>query len=240
MIGYLKKQIGKKTRLGKINKGFAENVGRLAKQMTKGRQNEDATRRWCIDILIGALGYKESELETEAQALGQRIDIAVMDHDRILMVIECKAASVDLRDKAAVQAANYASSVGAEWACTTNGKVWNLYRVTTRPGKEPDIMMVFHVDIFDDDGLSKDDAEMLYLLTKNALLGGDTLQEYHNQNALETEYLKMAFSDPAVAKLISEKLKYNYKQKTGVSVEVTPEMAIEQLSFYIDFIEENI
>ncbi len=231
-------KFNKKSRIGKINKEFTEQIGKIAQQIAKGRRNEEETRRWCVDLLRSALGYKDADLETEASALGQRIDIAVKHEGRIIMVIECKAATVDLTDKAVVQAANYASSVGADWVCVTNGHNWMLFKVTTLPGSEPDIAMIFDVGILDDDGLSKTDAQMLYLLTKTSLLSGETMQAFHNESCMSFDSLREAFADPAIAKAVCEKIKTLYKAKHRAQPDITPERVTEFLVDTMDMIDE--
>lgn len=214
-------KLTKKSRLSKINSEFTAQIGRIATQIAKGKRNEEETRRWCVDILRTGLGYKDHDIETEASALGQRIDIAIKHDDRIIMVIECKAATVELTEKAAVQAANYASSIGAEWIVITNGHTWILFHVSVTRGKEPDIEMVFAVEILDDDGLSTEDASNLYLLTKTALLSGETIQEHHNQRCMNMDILRRVFHDESVTKYCADKIKSEYAKETGVKVDVS-------------------
>ena len=88
-------KINKKSRLSKINKEFKQQISRIATQIAKGKRNEEETRRWCVDILRSAMGYKDSDIETELTVLGRRVDIALKDSDKVFMVIECKAACFD-------------------------------------------------------------------------------------------------------------------------------------------------
>ncbi len=140
-----------------IGKGFKDNIGRLAKTISKGKQNEDETRRWVIDVLKEGLGYTEDDIETECSVLGKRADIVLMDGGTVLAVIECKAANVQIKQSAINQAANYALALGSEWAVTTNGQAWGLYHVEQGKNKSPEIVELFFIELLDEDGISKED-----------------------------------------------------------------------------------
>ena len=69
---------GKRALKSSINKGFSDNIGRLAKMISKGTRNEDETRRWIIDVLKQGFGYTDDDIETEYKALGQRVDLSLI------------------------------------------------------------------------------------------------------------------------------------------------------------------
>lgn len=231
-------KITKKTRLNKINKEFTQQIGRIATQIAKGKRNEEETRRWCVDLVRSAMGYKDSDIETELKILGQRVDIAIKDRDKVIMVIECKAATFNLNNAAVNQAANYATSLGAEWFVVTNGHNWQLYHVETNSGSEPDVVQVFDVYILDEDGLSQEDAGNLYLLTKDAIKSGETMLAFHQGNCVsDFDSLRLAISSPSILGQIARKMESEYKSKTGVSVTVSDDEVHEFLHQIIDAVE---
>lgn len=238
MIWMIGKKINKKSRLNKINKEFTQQIGRIAEQIAKGKRNEEETRRWCVDLLRSAMGYKDADIETELSVLGQRVDIALKNSDKVFMVIECKAATVKLGDAAINQAATYAVALGAEWAVVTNGNTWMLFHVMPSKGGEPDLWLVFDVEILDDDGLSKEDVEYLNLLTKEAVLSGDTKQTFHNGNCLSFDAIRSAICSGPILSEIVRKIESEYKTKTGANVSITEDQLSEVLSWMIDISEE--
>ena len=224
-----------------ISKGLLEHIDRLAKQVAKGNRNEEETRRWVVDVLRSAFGYTDDQLETEMKALGKRVDIAVKIGDKVLMVIECKASNVKINNAAIHQATNYAATLGAEWALVTNGQVWDLYHVSPNKGKEPTVSDVFIVEILDDDGISKDDIEYLYLLTEKALTSGETLKTMHNMRASSIERILNTIFTEKILKSISNDLISSYKKETGVIAEnISPELIQEMLSIYLNVELEDV
>lgn len=234
------KPLGKRALKSNIGKGFTDNIGRLAKMISKGKRNEDETRRWVIDILKQGFGYTDDDIETECRALGQRVDIALVDNEKIFAVIECKAVNVEIKQNAINQAANYATSLGVDWAIVTNGQMWSLYHVGAGKKNLPDVFEVFTVELLDEDGISKDDITLLYLLTKKSLLSGET-EDFFFETRLydENNILKAILSD-SVAKAVTKELIKNYKNEHGIEFEgVEVEHIKELLKLHLeDLIEE--
>lgn len=238
MFGFLKNR-ARSSASNKISKEITENIGKIATQLAKGKRNEEETRRWCVDMLRSAFGYKDHELETELSVLGKRADIALLDGEKVIAVIECKAATVELTHSAINQVANYAAALGTEWAIVTNGRQWMMFRVTPKRGSAPDVWLLFSVDILDDDGLSKEDVGFLYLLTKKSILSGETLQAHHQRQLTSFENLRDALNTPEVISMITTRLVSNYKAKHGISLNPDQESVKELFLDIIDIIEES-
>ncbi len=147
---------------------------------------EEKVRQWCIDVFRTALGYTDPDLDFEATAMGQRIDIAIKIDGELVMIVECKNPRVKI-ESAREQAANYAIKKSVPWAVTTTGQVWKLYCVVPVKGKDPRTVEVFDVALFDEDGLSPTDVENLYLLSRRALTTGETELAYHQRECLGLE-----------------------------------------------------
>ena len=233
MLGFLKNRTKKATNK-KLGDEISQNIGRIAIQIAKGKRNEEETRRWCVDMIRSAFGYKDSDIETELSVLGQRVDIALLDDEKVIAVIECKAATVALSNSAINQAANYAIALGTEWAVTTNGHHWMMFHVSPARGGEPIVSMLFDVEVLDDDGLSKSDTDSLCLLTKQSISSGDTKRAYHQENIMSFENIKAAIVSPEIVSAVAEKLKSTYKSQHGVSVDSDNDSVREVLEWMVD------
>lgn len=228
----------RKSRIKKINKEFQQQVGRIALQVSRGKRNEEETRRWCVDLLKSpAMGYKEEDIETEARVLGKKVDIALKDDGKIFMVIECKAATVNANNNAINQAASYAVGLGAVWAVVTNGHNWSLYHVSPTKGVEPDITEIFDISILDEDGVSEDDAHCFYLLTKAAIDSGETKELFHDINCTSTGRMKSAVMSDEVVAVIRSKLEKDYREKMGVSVSIENQDVIDYFECFFEVID---
>nr|WP_277949321.1 type I restriction enzyme HsdR N-terminal domain-containing protein [Chromatium okenii] len=150
--------------------------------------------------------------------------------DKVILVIECKASSINLTASAVLQATNYAAALGAEWAAVTNGRRWLLYHVTPKKGEEPIIDEIFDVELLDDNGISKDDIDSLYLLTEQALISGETIKTFHFFNCTSQEKIFQAIVSEPVVHVICEELQKLYKQEAGVlSKDINPSFIQELL-----------
>lgn len=239
MIGFFKAR-SKRSVSAKINKEISESIGRIAKQIANRRRNEEETRRWVIDMMRAAFGYKDDDITAELSVLGKRVDVALLYKESVIAVIECKAASVQLNSAAVNQVANYAIALHAEWAILTNGNRWMLLHVTPRKGFEPGILQIFDIEILDDDGLSKSDVDDLYLISKQAIISGETKASFHQENILSEDRLKDAITSPDIVSAIAEKLKASYKIEHGVSVDADKDLLREVLEAAIDEFENSI
>lgn len=228
------KALGKKALKSNIEKGFSDNIGRLAKMISKGKRNEDETRRWIIDILKQAFGYIDDDIETEFRALGQKVDIALVEDGEVFAVIECKAASIDIKQAAIDQATNYATSLGAEWAIVTNGQTWGLYHVALERNSAPEIIEVFYVELLDEDGISKDDINSLYLLTKKSFLSGGTEDAFHNARITDPTYFLNTILSENIAKAIAKELTRQYKKDYGIEFDnIDSQLVKDLLEMYL-------
>jgi predicted Zn finger-like uncharacterized protein len=191
--------------------------------------SEEQVRIWCINVLKMALGYEDADIDTEMSALHQRIDIAIVHEGHVLMVIECKNIRSKLPSNVRDQAVAYAVNKSADWAAVTNGQVWKLYHVTPVKGKDPSVVEVFDIALLDEDGLSDDDVKCFYLLTKRALIRGDSKKEFHLQQSLHLKRLISAFMNPQTIKVLRKLLSKGYRQETGQIVKLNEDIIHERL-----------
>ena len=205
--------------------GFRTLHARLKSISETPKSSEEQIRVWCMDILRSALGYDDSQLDTECKVMGGRVDIAVKDGDAVRMVIETKNIRSRLRNSVREQAGVYAATLSASWAVVTNGDIWKLYRVTPQKGKSPTMDLVFDVALLDEDGISKVDAEHLYLLSCRALSSGDTEREYHNVRCSSLPRVYRALFSDRVLSAIRLELSSSYKDETSQNIKLSNEEA---------------
>jgi hypothetical protein len=190
--------------------------------------SEEKIRMWCTDVLRKALGYTDDDLAFELQAFGDRIDIAIKHDDKVILIIECKKRS-SLPESARKQAVRYAICKSADWAAVTNGHHWELHRVIPISGKDPEVVEVFNISLLDDDGLSNYDVERMFLLTKKALLSGETEKEFHLARCLDDDRLLSAMFTERSIKAIRRSLIESYKKKFKTPVKLTDKDVAERL-----------
>jgi hypothetical protein len=182
--------------------------------------SEERIRLWCVDVLRTALGYKDADLDYEVSETNKKIDIAVKHDNDVIMIIECKKRE-RLKESDRQQALSYAMSRSAEWAVVTNGRSWELLRVIPVKGQNPQAITVFSISLLDEDGLSNYDVERMYLLTKKALLRGETETEYHLAQCFDKNRLVAAmFTERAVSSIrrsLIESYRKEFKQRLKIS-----------------------
>jgi hypothetical protein len=166
------------------------------------------------------LGYKAQDLDFEVTAGKGKIDIVVKDDDKIILVIECKKPG-QLPAIARKAAIGYAVQVSADWAVATNGQTWELHRVIPVSGENTCAVQIFNISLLDEDGLSPYDVERIYLLTKRALLRGETEKEVHRAQALEDGRLLAAIFSGRAVKAIRHSLAVVYKKQFKQHVNLT-------------------
>jgi DNA-directed RNA polymerase subunit RPC12/RpoP len=203
-------------------------IRRLKSIVDDQQSTEEKIRQWCVDVLRNALGYTDEDLDFEAMAMSQRIDIAVKIDGVLAMIVECKNTRIKV-DTAKAQAANYAIKKSVDWALTSNGHVWKLYRVVPVKGSDPKTVEVFDVALFDEDGLSSDDIQNLYLLSKRAISKGETEAAYHFRECLSNERLVLGLRNPRVISALRKSLVDQYCEEAEVKAKVSDDDVLARL-----------
>ena len=103
-----------------------------------------------------------------------------------------------------------------------------LYRVVAIKGQDPRAVEVFNIALLDDDGLSNYDLSRLYLLTKRALMRGETEKEFHRAQSLDATQLYNAMLSPRAIAAIRRSLIDAYKKEFKQDVKLsTSDVLIE-------------
>jgi hypothetical protein len=201
---------------------------RLA-ELSENSGSEEQVRVFCIDVLRDVLGYDNGNIDTEVCALGQRIDIALKDDDKIFLIVECKNTRSKLPSNVRDQAVMYSANKSAEWAVASNGAIWKLWRVIPRKGQDPIVVPVFDISLLDEDGISEADISNFYLLTKRALFNGETMSEYHRQEAASDQRILRAMRTERVIAAVKKVLNESYRDEAGERAKLTDDFVASRL-----------
>ena len=96
-------------------------------------------------------------------------------------------------------------------------------------GSDPHVVEVFDLALLDQDGVSDEDAEKLYLLTSRALFSGDSERMYHRIACLSTQRVLTALTSPRVLKAVRRTLGDSYKMETCQSVRLDDDLIVDRL-----------
>lgn len=151
--------------------------------------NESDTVTIISDILSDVFGYdKYVEITSEFAIKKTFCDLAIKLDGSLKLLIECKAAGLDLKDQHIKQAVDYGANSGVEWVVLTNAVTWKVYSISF--GKPIMAELVYEFCFADLSTKKQADLEMLYYLTKEAMTKGakTSLDEYHIQQQLVNRY----------------------------------------------------
>lgn len=123
------------------------------------------------DVLSDVMGYdKYAELTSEHAIRGTYCDLAIKIGEKLRVLVEIKAAATELEDRHVKQAIDYAANQGIDWVILTNASVWRLYEVIFE--KPIDKKLIVEVDLTAIEMRKDDDAERVYIFTKEAFSKG--------------------------------------------------------------------
>ncbi|HEV8385012.1 MAG TPA: type I restriction enzyme HsdR N-terminal domain-containing protein [Candidatus Acidoferrales bacterium] len=108
--------------------------------------NEADTGQRLVMFFEQVLGYDPlTEVTREAMVKEKYVDFALKVDGAVKLLVEAKAAGVDLRDRHIDQAKSYAAEANIRWVLLTNGVIWSLYHLTFEEGIE--YARVFQVNL---------------------------------------------------------------------------------------------
>lgn len=139
------------------------------------------------DVMSAMLGFdKYAELTSEHQIRGTYCDLAVKLDGKLRLLIEVKAIGIQLNDRHAKQAIDYAANQGVDWVVLTNSVQWRLYRIVF--AKPIDAKLACEFDLLSANVRSSEDLEKLYLLSREGFQRS-ALQEYSERKAATSRFL---------------------------------------------------
>ena len=171
--------------------------------------NESDTVTIITDIFESVLGYdKFSEITSELAIKKTFCDLAIRLDGEVRLLIEVKAAGIDLKEQHMQQAVNYGSNSGLEWVVLTNGLIWKVYKIIF--AKPVDTDFVYEFDFRKLSPKKQSDLEMLYYLTKEAMgkSNKNSLEELHTQKLFVNKFIigQLLLSEP-IANAVRKVLK---------------------------------
>jgi len=203
----------------KVGDRFSETL-KVYQSVAASRKSKDVSEADTVtvvkDMLADIFGYdKYEELTSEQQIRGTFCDLAVKIDGKIRILIEVKAAGIDLNGSHLRQAVNYGASEGIEWVALTNAVDWKLYRIIF--GQPVEFEEVSSFSILDINLKSEDDQGKLFLFCKEGL-SCDAMDAYHQQTQVLNKYTigQLVVAEPVVT-VIRKELKRLF-----------PEMKIDQ------------
>lgn len=130
--------------------------------------NESDTVTIIADILSEVLGYdKYSEVTSEYAIRGTYCDLAIEIDGKVALLIEAKAAGLQLKDDFVKQAVDYGSNAGIDWVLLTNGVDWKVFRILF--SKPVDKELVYEFDFTELSAKKQSDLEMLYYISRESI-----------------------------------------------------------------------
>ena len=156
---------------------------RLFREMRESKVNESDTVARLRDFFEDALGYDSiTDISSEIEMKGKYVDLCLKINGNICMLVEAKAAALDLRVRQIDQAKHYAAENGFRWVLLTNGVEWNLYHVSFDEDEGIEYDPAFVVSLADE---KLDSAiEHLGLLHKRSLSKGSLEKFWERKSAL--------------------------------------------------------
>lgn len=130
--------------------------------------NESDTVTIITDILTEVFGYdKYSEITSELAIKKTYCDLAVKIGGNIRLLIEVKAAGIDLKEQHIKQAVDYGSNSGIEWVVLTNCVTWKVFKIIF--SKPVVSELAYEFDLTTINPKKANDIELVYYLSKEAL-----------------------------------------------------------------------
>jgi len=171
--------------------------------------NESDTVTIITDIFESVLGYdKFSEITSELAIKKTFCDLAIRLDGEVRLLIEVKAAGIDLKEQHMQQAVNYGSNSGLDWVVLTNGLIWKVYKIIF--AKPVDTDFVYEFDFRKLSPKKQGDLEMLYYLTKEAMgkSNKNSLEDLHTQKLFVNKFIigQLLLSEP-IANAVRKVLK---------------------------------
>jgi predicted type IV restriction endonuclease len=140
----------------------------------KANESETVARlRHFFEEVLGYDGVKDISSETEMK--GKYVDLCLKIDGNICLLVEAKAAAMQLRVRQIDQAKHYASENGFGWVLLTNGVEWNLYHVSFDEEEGIEYDPAFSISLADEK--LDDAAEKLSIIHKRSI-AKDGLERY--------------------------------------------------------------
>jgi predicted type IV restriction endonuclease len=170
----------------------------------KANESDTVARlRHFFEDVLGFDGVKDISSETEMK--GKYVDLCLKIDDNICLLVEAKAAAMQLRVRHIDQAKHYASENGFRWVLLTNGVEWNLYHVTFNEDDGIEYDPAFAVSLADKN--LNEAAEMLMLIHKRSIAKDGLERFWEKKTALCAGSIGKALFHESVLKVLRRELR---------------------------------
>ncbi len=116
---------------------------------------------------------------------GTFCDLAVRVDGKIKLLIEVKAAALELSDNHLRQALNYGANQGIEWLVLTNGTEWQLHKVIFGQPIDKELVAKFSLNTVS--AQRQDDLQIMYLLAREGMVS-DAMNTFHQRSQLLNKF----------------------------------------------------
>lgn len=163
--------------------------------------NESDTVTIVSDILSDVFGYdKYAEITSEYAIKKTYCDLAVKIDGKPRLLLEVKAAGIDLKEQHIRQAVDYGANSGLEWVILTNGVRWKVYTIIF--AKPVNAELVYEFDFREISAKRQHDLEMLFYIARESVCkdSKSALNEYYLQQQLVNRFTigQVILSDPVI------------------------------------------
>lgn len=177
----------------KVKNRLIDGIKRFKPIVSKAKDkdvNESDTVAIITDILADVFGYdKYSEITSEFAIKKTYCDLALKINDQPRILLEAKAAGLNLKEQHIKQAVDYGSNSGIEWVILTNSVQWMVYRIIF--GRPVSAELVYDFDFTQVNTKKESDLELLFYLTKEAMskAGKASLDEFHSHKQVINKFV---------------------------------------------------
>lgn len=188
----------------KVSKRLVDGVKRFKPIVVKARDkdvNESDTVAIITDILAEVFGYdKYTDVTSEYAIKKTFCDLAIKLDGQPRLLIEAKAAGLNLKEQHIKQAVDYGSNSGIEWVVLTNAVHWMVYKIHF--GKPVSSELVYEFEFDQLNTKKESDLGLLYHLTKEAMskAGKASLDDFYSHKKVLNKFVisQLLVSEPVL------------------------------------------
>ena len=182
---------------------FARHFNELRAQKANESNTVDRLRHFFEEVL----GYDRiTEISSETEMKGKYVDLCLKIEASICLLVEAKAAAMQLRVRYIDQAKHYASENGFRWVLLTNGVEWNLYRVTFDEEEGIEYTPAFAVSLADEKNLDEA-ATSLALLHRRSIARSELERFWERKSALCAGSIGKAIFHESVLRVLRREIR---------------------------------
>lgn len=163
--------------------------------------NESDTVTIISDMLSDVFGYdKYTDITSEFAIKKTYCDLAIKIDGTVKLLIEAKAAGLELKEQHIKQSVDYGANAGIEWVVLTNSVIWKVYTISF--GKPVTAELVYEFDFSQLSAKRQGDLEQIYYLTREAMTKGNktSLDDFKAQQQVVNKFTvsQILLSDPVL------------------------------------------